>query len=209
MVRVQPNHGRGGRAAAKAFGMPHAEVSVRSLKSEWPFPIGCSILPTAYCWKDCGLCCYAVACPLCVHAEVAVQNDIKGFCGAESMMMQILGVLGIESLVFPFAMCAGCLLTCGLAPWVGVTLCGIVRGAYHTQIRDGFKHKYGLPDDEFCFSYTMTTYVCWTCPGILDCTSCAAYQMAYFMKYDAPNKQDLECCCYKMLCLPMCSPSED
>ena len=79
MVRVQPNHGRGGRAAAKAFGMPHAEVSVRSLKSEWPFPIGCSILPTAYCWKDCGLCCYAVSCPLCVHAEVAVQNDIKGF----------------------------------------------------------------------------------------------------------------------------------
>ena len=41
------------------------------------------------------------------------------------------------------------------------------------------------------------------------CTECAAYQMAYFMKYDAPNKQDLECCCYKAICLPMCSPSED
>ena len=99
MVRVQPNHGRGGRAAAKAFGMPHAEVSVRSLKSEWPFPIGCSILPTAYCWKDCGLCCYAVSCPLCAHAELAVQNDIKGFCGAESMMMQIQAPENCRSLL--------------------------------------------------------------------------------------------------------------
>ena len=64
MVRVQPNHGRAHRAVANTFGMQHAEVSVRSLESEWPFPIGCSVLPTAYCWKDCGLCCYSVCCPL-------------------------------------------------------------------------------------------------------------------------------------------------
>ena len=60
MVRVQPNHGRAHRAVANTFGMQHAEVSVRSLEAEWPFPIGCSVLPTAYCWKDCGLCCYSV-----------------------------------------------------------------------------------------------------------------------------------------------------
>ena len=142
-MRVQPNHGRAHRAVANTFGMQHAEVSVRSLESEWPFPIGCSILPTAYCWKDCGLCCYAVSCPLCVHAEVAVQNDIKGFCGAESMMMHILSVLGIETIVFPLS-CVVCCAT-GVCCCLGPILGGVVRGAYHTQVRDGFKAKYGLP----------------------------------------------------------------
>ena len=206
MVRVQPNHGRAHRAVANTFGMQHAEVSVRSLESEWPFPIGCSILPTAYCWKDCGLCCYAVSCPLCVHAEVAVQNDIKGFCGAESMMMHILSVLGLETIVCPLS-CVVCCAT-GVCCCLGPILGGVVRGAYHTQVRDGFKAKYGLPDDEFLFSYTMTTYMCWPCQ-VFACSSCAAYQMAYFMKYDAPIKSNFECCFYTVMCKPLCSPSED
>jgi len=196
VVRVQPNHGRAHRAVANTFGMQHAEVSVRSLESEWPFPIGCSVLPTAYCWKDCGLCCYAVSCPLCVHAELAVQNEIKGFFGVDTMCMHILSVALLELLTFCCCSFVGC------SP-----LCYVVRGAYYTQVRDGFKHKYGLPDDEFCFSYTATTYMCW-CQECCTCTECAAYQMAYFMKYDAPIKADLGCFCYKAICLPMCSPSE-
>ena len=99
------------------------------------------------------------------------------------------------------------LLTFCCCCFVGCAFVLRVRGAYYTQVRDGFKHKYGLPDDEFCFSYTATTYMCWC--TTYTCTECAAYQMAYFMKYDAPNKQDLECCCYKAICLPMCGPSED
>ena len=134
MVRVQPNHGRAHRAVANTFGMQHAEVSVRSLESEWPFPIGCSVLPTAYCWKDCGLCCYAVSCPLCVHAELAEENEIKGFFGIAPCCQQVLSVLCLELLTF----CCCCFVGCS-------PLCYAVRGAYYTQVRDGFKHKYGLP----------------------------------------------------------------
>ena len=133
--------------------------------------------------------------PLCVHAEVAVQNDIKGFCGAESMMMHILSVLGIETL-FSFELRVAVQL-------VFVAASDRSRGvsAVRTTPKSATasRHKYGLPDDEFLFSYTMTTYVCWPVK-YSTCTSCAAYQMAYFMKYDAPNKQDLECCCYKVIC---------
>ena len=197
MVRVQPNHGRAHRAVANTFGMQHAEVSVRSLESEWPFPIGCSVLPTAYCWKDCGLCCYSVCCPLCVHAELAEENEIKGFFGVAPCCQQVLSVLCLELLTFCCCSFVGC------SP-----LCYVVRGAYYTQVRDGFKAKYGLPDDEFLFSYTMTTYMCWPCQ-VFACSSCAAYQMAYFMKYDAPIKSNFECCFYTVMCKPLCSPSED
>ena len=76
-----------------------------------------------------------------------------------------------------------------------------VYTAYHTNVRDGIKHKYGLPDDELCGATTCTTYLPNYLPGILpDCTVCAAYQLAYFMKYDAPNKSDFDCCLYTMCC---------
>ena len=123
MVRVQPNHGRAHRAVANTFGMQHAEVSVRSLESEWPFPIGCSVLPTAYCWKDCGLCCYSVCCPLWVHAELAVQNEIKGFFGVDTLCMHILSVCLLELLTF----CCCSFIGCG---WLGYA----VRGAYYLSL---------------------------------------------------------------------------
>ena len=40
VVVVQPDHG------GPKFGMPHAEVTVSALSSEWPFPMCCSV------WKS-------------------------------------------------------------------------------------------------------------------------------------------------------------
>ena len=37
VVVVQPDHG------GPKFGMPHAEVTVSALSSEWPFPMCCSV----------------------------------------------------------------------------------------------------------------------------------------------------------------------
>ena len=77
----------------------------------------------------------------------------------------------------------------------------------------------------------MTSYLpMYFCLLPPNCTPCATYQMAYFMKHDAPQKMDFECAsrgvsrgarrgssrvgaatrpragpCYAMLCRPYCS----
>ena len=62
--------------------------------------------------------------------------------------------------------------------------------------------RYGLPNDELCGDVTCSTYLPSYIPLICfpECTACAGYQMAYFMKHEAPNKSDFQCCCYTTFC---------
>ena len=76
VISVQPNS----HPIVPSFGMPHAEVTVSALKSEWPFPMPFSCIMPNACSKDQGLCCYACWCAVCAHAEVAEQNGIRGLC---------------------------------------------------------------------------------------------------------------------------------
>ena len=84
--------------------------------------------------------------------------------------------------------------------------------AYGTQVRDGVKRKWGLPDDECC-GPTCTTYLpgyigIFYCVPILfpNQDQCAAYQMLYFMKKQ--GAQAPVCPCYKHVCVH-CSPPVD
>ena len=86
VVVVQPDHG------GPKFGMPHAEVTVSALSSEWPFPMCLSCVLPDRCTRDNGLCCYACWCALCAHAEVAEQNDIRGLLGQKEWYKQCCAV---------------------------------------------------------------------------------------------------------------------
>ena len=93
-----------------------------------------------------------------------------------------------------------------------------VYTSYFTMVRDAFKRKYGLPDDEFfgghltwssylscgtwicspCYCCMYGTMVCSCCA--VPChgfTPCAGYQNGHFFKHASPIKRDFECCLYK------------
>ena len=93
-----------------------------------------------------------------------------------------------------------------------------VYTAYFTMVRDAFKRKYGLPDDEFFGGHlTWSSYLscgtwicspCYCCMyGTMICsccavpchgfTPCAGYQNGHFFKHASPIKRDYECCLYK------------
>ena len=193
VVIVQPDH------RVPTFGVPHAQVTVSALKSDWPFPMCCACVLPDRCTQDQGLCCYAYWCSLCAHAEIAAQNDIGGLCGHNEWYGQCCAVWC--AMYGAFFLCEQC-CSCLWAPCIAT--------AYQTQVRDGVKRKYGLPDDELCGS-TMTTYLpayfgLMCVPLIFpNHSQCAAYQMLYSMKSRAPAP---ECCCYKYVC-SHCSPPVD
>ena len=92
-----------------------------------------------------------------------------------------------------------------------------VYTSYFTMVRDAFKRKYGLPDDEFFGGHlTWSSYLacgtpagalgglcCWWpqlfCgwPCIHGFTACASFQNGHFFKHASPIKRDYECCLYK------------
>ena len=156
------------------------------------------------CTLDQGLCCYACWCAVCAHAEVAEQNGIRGLCRQKEWYKQCGIITGVYLLAGYFIMPICAIPTMLVVPWI--------MTAYGTQVRDGVKRKWGLPDDECC-GPTCTTYL----PGyigILYCVpilfpnqdQCAAYQMLYFMKKQgAPAPV---CPCYKHVCVH-CSPPVD
>ena len=92
-----------------------------------------------------------------------------------------------------------------------------VYTAYFTMVRDAFKRKYGLPDDEFFGGHlTWSSYLacgtpagalgglcCWwpqlfcSWPCIHGFTACASFQNGHFFKHASPIKRDYECCLYK------------
>ena len=196
VVVVQPDHG------GPKFGMPHAEVTVSALSSEWPFPMCYSCVLPDRCTLDQGLCCYACWCSVCAHAEVAEQNGIRGLCRQKEWYKQCTIIVSAYLLSGYFIM--------PLISWLFVPC---IMLAYGTQVRDGVKRKWGLPDDECC-GPTFTTYL----PGyisILPCVpiifpkqeQCAAYQMLYFMRYTQKGPAP-ECPCYKYVCVH-CSPPVD
>ena len=196
VVVVQPDHG------GPKFGMPHAEVTVSALSSEWPFPMCCSCVLPDRCTRDQGLCCYACWCSVCAHAEVADQNGVHGLLRQKEWYKQC----GIITLAYLLA--GWFCMPCFAMLWAPC-----IMTAYGTQVRDGVKRKYGLPDDECC-GPTFTTYL----PGyisILPCVpiifpkqeQCAAYQMLYFMRYTQKGPAP-ECPCYKYVCVH-CSPPVD
>ena len=192
VVVVQPDHG------GPKFGMPHAEVTVSALSSEWPFPMCCSCVLPDRCTLDQGLCCYACWCAVCAHAEVAEQNGIRGLCRQKEWYKQCSIIVGVYLL-------AGAFIT----PLISMIFVPWIMTAYGTQVRDGVKRKWGLPDDECC-GPTCSTYLpgyigIATCVPILfpNQDQCAAYQMLYFMKKQ--GAQAPVCPCYKHVCVH-CSP---
>ena len=195
VVVVQPDHG------GPKFGMPHAEVTVSSLSSEWPFPMCCSCVLPDRCTLDQGLCCYACWCAVCAHAEVAEQNGIRGLCRQKEWYKQCTIIVSAYLLAGYFIMP---IISCLFVPCIML--------AYGTQVHDGVKRKWGLPDDECC-GPTFTTYLpgyigIFYCVPILfpNQDQCSAYQMLYFMKKQgAPAPV---CPCYKFVCVH-CSPPVD
>ena len=156
------------------------------------------------CTLDQGLCCYACWCAVCAHAEVAEQNGIRGLCRQKEWYKQCGIITGVYLLAGYFIMPICAIPTMLVVPWI--------MTAYGTQVRDGVKRKWGLPDDECC-GPTCTTYL----PGyigILYCVpilfpnqdQCAAYQMLYFMKKQGATAP--VCPCYKHVCVH-CSPPVD
>jgi len=194
VVVVQPDHG------GPKFGMPHAEVTVSALSSEWPFPMCYSCVLPDRCTLDQGLCCYACCCTVCAHAEVADQNGVHGLLRQKEWYKQCTVILCAS--ILPYYLCA-CTLPFIWAPCIML--------AYGTQVRDGVKRKWGLPDDECC-GPTWTTYLpvyisLYYCPILFpNQASCAAYQMLYFMKKQGAPAP--ECPCYKHVCVH-CSPPVD
>ena len=194
VVVVQPDHG------GPKFGMPHAEVTVSSLSSEWPFPMCYSCVLPDRCTLDQGLCCYACCCTVCAHAEVADQNGVHGLLRQKEWYKQCTVILCAS--ILPYYLCA-CTLPFIWAPCIML--------AYGTQVRDGVKRKWGLPDDECC-GPTWTTYLpayisLYYCPILFpNQATCAAYQMLYFMKKQGAPAP--ECPCYKHVCVH-CSPPVD
>ena len=194
VVVVQPDHG------GPKFGMPHAEVTVSSLSSEWPFPMCYSCVLPDRCTLDQGLCCYACCCTVCAHAEVAEENGVHGLLRQKEWYKQCTVILCAS--ILPYYLCA-CTLPFIWAPCIML--------AYGTQVRDGVKRKWGLPDDECC-GPTWTTYLpvyisLYYCPILFpNQAPCAAYQMLYFMKKQGAPAP--ECPCYKHVCVH-CSPPVD
>ena len=194
VVVVQPDHG------GPKFGMPHAEVTVSALSSEWPFPMCYSCVLPDRCTLDQGLCCYACCCTVCAHAEVAEENGVHGLLRQKEWYKQCTVILCAS--ILPYYLCA-CTLPFIWAPCIML--------AYGTQVRDGVKRKWGLPDDECC-GPTWTTYLpayisLYYCPILFpNQASCAAYQMLYFMKKQGAPAP--ECPCYKQVCVH-CSPPVD
>ena len=194
VVVVQPDHG------GPKFGMPHAEVTVSALSSEWPFPMCYSCVLPDRCTLDQGLCCYACCCTVCAHAEVADQNGVHGLLRQKEWYKQCTVILCAS--ILPYYLCA-CTLPFIWAPCIML--------AYGTQVRDGVKRKWGLPDDECC-GPTWTTYLpvyisLYYCPILFpNQAACAAYQMLYFMKKQGAPAP--ECPCYKHVCVH-CSPPVD
>ena len=126
VVVVQPDHG------GPKFGMPHAEVTVSSLSSEWPFPMCCSCVLPDRCTLDQGLCCYACWCSVCAHAEVAEQNGIRGLCRQKEWYKQCGIIVGVYLLAGWFCM-----------PCFAMLWAPCIMTAYGTQVRDGVKRKCG------------------------------------------------------------------
>lgn len=122
--------------------LPQQKVEVVATNSAWSLSMPLATLPfVGNCRDDPALCCYACCFPTCLHAEIAEYNGIEGLCHTKSACAQAVCVeCTVCSLV-----AAGVVIP--VCPW----WCGIpcVYTSYFTMVRDAFKRKYGLPDDEF------------------------------------------------------------
>merc|ERR1712224_979359 len=131
------------------------------------------------------------------HTKSALAQACCVECTAFSMIASFPLSGG---LCFPLLCCVPCVYT-----------------AYFTMVRDAFKRKYGLPDDEFFGGHlTWSSYLacgtpagalgglcCWwpqlfcSWPCIHGFTACASFQNGHFFKHASPIKRDYECCLYK------------
>jgi len=193
--------------------LPQQKVEVVAADSAWSLGMPLAVFPfLGNCRDDPALCCYACCFPVCLHAEIAEYNGIEGLCHTKSALAQACcvectAISMIASfplsggLCFPLLCCVPCVYT-----------------AYFTMVRDAFKRKYGLPDDEFfgghltwssylscgtwicspCYCCMYATMICSCCA--VPChgfTPCAGYQNGHFFKHASPIKRDFECCLYK------------
>jgi hypothetical protein len=192
--------------------LPQQKVEVVATNSAWSLSMPLAVLPfVGNCRDDPALCCYACCFPTCLHAEIAEYNGIEGLCHTKSACAQAVCVECTVCSLF-----AAQILTAGACPFTCCIPC--VYTAYHTMVRDAFKRKYGLPDDEFFGGHlTWSSYLscgtplfgpcflnswvwvccapcCW-CP-VCGFTPCAGFQNGHFFKHASPIKRDFECCLY-------------
>jgi len=162
------------------------EGVVLTEKQNWPFPLCCSACPCAHCCKDPGLCCYACCFPTCLGAEISAKIGNKGCCGTEECCSQWCAAWSVALCVGLLGLvCCGVGSACSLCVWTTVL----------SQTRDAQKAVYQLPADELCCQNSCTSFL--PLP-FCDCTCCALYQQAFYLKY--AQHIDMDCCCYKCLC---------
>lgn len=152
----------------------------------WPFPMCCSCL--THCCDDFGLCMYASCCPTCLGAEIGEYIGASGCCGTTSCCCQWWSALAVTILVMSVgSLC--CFVGSLAAPWV--------TSVWLTFGRDALKAKHRLPHDELCCECTISSFF----PYFLDCTVCALYQEAYYIKHaNLAGNHDFSCCCYTTFC---------
>lgn len=158
-----------------------ADVVV-SQRTMWPFPMCCSCL--THCCDDCGLCVYALCCSTCLGAEIGEYIGSTGCCGTTSCCGQWWSAFAMSCVV---QLCFG--IGTLAAPWV--------YSVWFTFGRDALKAKHRLPHDELCCECTISSFF----PYCVDCSICALYQEAYYIKHANPTgNHDFSCCCYTTFC---------
>lgn len=157
---------------------------VQLVGSNWPFSMCCSCC--VHCCDDPGLACYAACCSTCLGAEISEKIQNTGCCGCESCAGQWCAAYAVAAAA---AMIGG--LLCGAGSIAAACVWSVVL----TQVRDAHKAVFQLPPDELCCDATFTSFL----PLVFcDCTMCAVYQQAYFIKHT--TGKDFECCCYTTCC---------
>ena len=133
---------------------------------------------------------YASFCTSCLAAELGANYiDIMGCCNTQTCAAQWCTACVLKSICDSssyFCCGAGMLLS----PWI----CTM----WYSDSREAMKEKYLLPHDELCCdsvaSSFLPTYLC-----CLDCSVCAMYQQAYFIKH-VQMEEDYKCFIYKACC---------
>ena len=133
---------------------------------------------------------YSFFCTSCLAAELAADYiDNRGCCNTQTCTSQWWAACGLKCFMdLSSAVCCG--IPVLASPWV--------HTLWYTQSREAMKAKYLLPHDELCcdnaISSFLPTYLC-----CLDCSACAMYQQAYYIKH-VQMKEDYKCFIYKACC---------
>ncbi|KAJ1462904.1 hypothetical protein M885DRAFT_504342 [Pelagophyceae sp. CCMP2097] len=123
------------------------------------------------CRADAGLCWYAVCCTSCLAAEVSEAVGASGYFGSPDSCAQWSSALVLDVALSALGnICA-----------FGGAMSSLVWWNYYARVRYAMERTYQLPRDELCFDAPWTTFLP-VVPFLCDCSCCALYQQAYFVK---------------------------